>query len=111
MRIRLRYETTRALDQPGLVIAFVRSDGVACCNFSTEADNVDLGRLNGSGTIDLHTPPLRLVAELYTIHILVREKGFQKVLCAQIGATFHISHNLLDRHFGVYHEPGRWVHG
>jgi lipopolysaccharide transport system ATP-binding protein len=111
MRIRLRYAAARELERPGFVVAFIRSDGVACCNFSTDADGFDLGRVSGEGTIELHTPPLRLVADLYTIHILVREQGFQKVLCAQIGATFHISHHLLDRHFGVYHEPGRWEHG
>ena len=31
--------------------------------------------LSGSETIELLTPPLKLVAELYTIHVLVREAG------------------------------------
>ena len=54
-------------------------------------------------------PPLLLVAGLYTVEILVRERGFQKLICAQFGATFHVRDELLDMHFGVYHEPGVWT--
>jgi lipopolysaccharide transport system ATP-binding protein len=51
---------------------------------------------------------MRLVAEMYTVAILVREPGFGRVICSQTGGTFHVRHHLLDPHFGVYHEPGRW---
>ncbi len=109
MKLRLVYEANQPLHDPNFIIAFVRSDGVACCNFSTEADGVALGEIQGKGTIELQTPPIKLVSELYTISILIREKGFQKVLCAQIGSTFHVRHELYDTHFGVFHEPGQWV--
>lgn len=108
MRLRLRYETRAALAEPNFVVAFIRSDGVACCNYSTETDGVAIEAIDGGGTLELRTPPLKLVAELYTIHVLVREKGFKKVLCAQIGATFHVRHDLYNTHFGVFHEPARW---
>ena len=109
MKLRLVYEANQALDSPNFIIAFIRSDGVACCNFSTEADGLTLGEIQGKGVIELQTPPLKLVSELYTISILIREKGFQRVLCAQIGSTFHVRHELYDTHFGVFHEPGRWI--
>jgi lipopolysaccharide transport system ATP-binding protein len=109
MRLRLEYEAHHALDNPNFIIAFIRSDGVACCNFSSEADGLALGEIHGKGVLELQTPPLKLVSELYTISILIREKGFQRVLCAQIGSTFHVRHELYDTHFGVFHEPGRWV--
>jgi lipopolysaccharide transport system ATP-binding protein len=109
MRLRIGYNARQPIDNPSFVIAFIRSDGIACCNYSTEADGIELGNLNGGGVLELSTPPLSLVSELYTIHILVREKGFQKVLCAQIGTTFHVRHDLLDRHFGVFHEAGEWT--
>jgi lipopolysaccharide transport system ATP-binding protein len=109
MRLRLKYTTHQPIESPSFVIAFIRSDGVACCNYSTETDGIELGSLEEGGVLELSTPPLSLVSELYTIHILVREKGFQKVLCAQIGTTFHVRHDLLDRHFGIFHEPGEWV--
>lgn len=108
MKLRLQYETRQPVKNPNFIIAFVRSDGVACCNYSTEADGVLADRVSGKGIIELLIPPLKLVAELYTIHVLVREKGFQKMLCAQIGSTFHIRHHLLDTNFGVFHESAQW---
>ncbi|HUK63131.1 MAG TPA: ABC transporter ATP-binding protein [Dongiaceae bacterium] len=108
MRIRLGYETRSAVTRPNFIVALVRSDGVACCNYSTEADGLDLGTVRGRGVVELEIPVLRLVAEMYTIAILVREPGFGKVICSQTGGTFHVRHHLLDPHFGVYHEPGRW---
>ena len=109
MKLRLRYEIRRPLNNPpSFVVAFIRSDEVACCNYSTEADGINIDQVNGMGFIELLTPPLKLVAELYTIHVLIWEKGFHKLICAQIGSTFHIRHHLFDMHFGVFHEPGQW---
>ena len=109
MKLRLRYETREPVESPSVIVAFVRSDGVACCNYSSETDGIVLDRIGGTGVIELRTPPLKLVAELYSVHVLVREKGFQKLLCAQIGSTFHVRHALFDTHFGVYHEPAQWL--
>jgi lipopolysaccharide transport system ATP-binding protein len=111
MTVRLEYETREPVVDPSFVVAFIRSDEVAVCNFSTEADDVKTGRLDGKGFIEFRTPPLKLVSETYTVRILVREKGFQKLLCAQVGSTFHIRHPLYDTHFGVFHEPAQWQLG
>lgn len=110
IRLRLRCKTRRPIEEPNIIIAFIRSDGVACCNFSNEADGVSLDWLEGESTLELITPPLKLVAELYTVHILVRERGFEKLICAQIGGTFHVRHELFDVNFGVFHEAADWVH-
>ena len=111
MKVRLTYEAHRQLESPSFIVAFVRSDGVACCNYSNESDGFSLGTLHGQGSLELVTPPLSLVAESYTIHVLVRAKGFQELLSAQIGATFHVRHELFDAHFGVFHEPAQWSLG
>jgi lipopolysaccharide transport system ATP-binding protein len=111
MRVRIDYAATRSVDAPNFVIAIVRSDGVACCSYSTELDGVVVDMSTGHGTIELLTPPLALVSELYRIEILVREKGFQKLICAQAGGSFHVRHPMLDMHFGVFHEPGEWELG
>jgi lipopolysaccharide transport system ATP-binding protein len=108
MKLRLRYDARRRLENPNFIVAFVHSDGIACCNYSSELDGMVIEAANGAGSVDLMTPPLKLVSELYTIHVLVRERGFQQLLCAQIGATFHIRDDLLDTHFGVFHEAAEW---
>lgn len=109
MKLRLRYQTRQVVENPNFIIAFVRSDGVACCNYSSEVDDVLIDQVNGEGVIELLTPPLKLVAELYTIHIIVRKIGFQELLCAQIGSTFHIRHELFNTHFGVFHDSATWA--
>ena len=108
LRLRIRYTASKQLSSPNFIIAVIRSDGVACCNYCTETDGVDLGMVRGSGVLELLTPPLKLVAELYTVHVLVRESGFQKLLCAQVAATFHIRDPLFDTAFGVFHECAEW---
>jgi lipopolysaccharide transport system ATP-binding protein len=111
LRLKLTYETREPVEHPNFIVAFIRSDGVACCNFSTEADGLEVKRIDGIGTIELQTPPLKLVSELYTIHVLVREKGLGRLLCAQIASTFHVRHSTYDIHFGVFHERAEWRWG
>lgn len=108
MTLHLTYETRETVDQPNFIVAFIRSDGVACCNYSSEADGVSLRTLDRTGVIEVQTPPLKLVAESYTVSVLIRENGFQRVLCAQMGGAFHMRHPLYNTHFGVFHEPATW---
>ncbi|MEO8062825.1 MAG: ABC transporter ATP-binding protein [Pseudomonadota bacterium] len=108
MHVRLHYDTRQTVEDPNFIVAFVRSDGVAACNYSTELDGLNLGQVNGAGYIDLELPPLKLVSEMYTISVIIREKGFQQILCGQMAGTFHVKHDLFNTHFGVFHEPGQW---
>jgi lipopolysaccharide transport system ATP-binding protein len=108
LRIRLSFNTKRTLADPNFIVAFIRADGLACCNYSSEADGVPTGRITGPGHIEIEVPALKLVSDMYCVSILVRERGFGRVLCGQIGATFHVRHSLFDTHFGVYHEPATW---
>ena len=109
LRLRMEFKVLRPVEAPNFIVAFVRSDGVACCCYSTELDGVSVDVSGQAGAIELLTPPLSLIAELYTVEILVRENGFQKLICAQFGATFHVRDPLLDMNFGVFHEAGAWT--
>lgn len=106
--IRVGYKARKPLRNPGFIIAFVRSDGVPCCNYSTETDGIATGWVSGVGELEVTLPPLKLVSDLYTIHILAREPGFQNLLCSQVGSTFHVRHPILNTHFGVFHESAEW---
>jgi lipopolysaccharide transport system ATP-binding protein len=110
LRLRIALEALGPpVERPNLIVAFIRSDGVACCCYSTELDGVCVDLTGDQAVVELTTPPLLLVADLYTIEILVREQGFQRLVCAQIGATFHVRHPELDLNFGVFHQPGQWA--
>ena len=106
--IRLTYEVRRPVHSPNFMVSFVRSDGVTCCTYSTEVDGLATGCVSSAGVIELRIPPLKLVAEMYTVHVTVRDKGFQQILCAQVATTFHVRDSLLDINFGVFHEPAKW---
>jgi lipopolysaccharide transport system ATP-binding protein len=107
MTVRLTYNATRAVQSPNFIVAFLRSDSVACCNYSSDADGFGMRHVQGRGVIEFTTPPLKLVAEVYSISVLVRGATFD-LMCAQHGGTFHVRHTLYDAHFGVFHESAEW---
>ena len=107
MRVKIRYRTSRRIERPDFRIGVNRADELHCCSYSTHADNVDLPALEGEGVIQLMTPPLRLVADMYTTTIAVRERGNQ--LASQLGETFHIRHPVFQANtYGVFQEAGEW---
>jgi lipopolysaccharide transport system ATP-binding protein len=109
MRVRICYRARRPVERPHFLCAIKRSDQTLCCNFSSYYDKVDLASIIGDGTIELLTPPLKIASDRYTIQIGVREKSFGQLLSGQIGASFHLRHEVFQANeFGVFHEPGQW---
>lgn len=108
MRVRLKFSVRRTIKNPNFLVSFIRSDEVACCNYNTMMDGFTLASLDSDGVIELLTPPLNLVAESYRIYVLVRDSKFERLYSAQTGKTFHIRHDLLNTHFGVFHAEGEW---
>ena len=108
LRLRLRYEVRQPVEDLSFVVAFIRSDGVACCNHVTALDGFRPPTAVGQRVIDLRTPPLKLVAETYQIQVLARDRSFHRLYTAQYGPSFHVRDELLSTHFGVYHEPAEW---
>ncbi len=108
--IRLHYDVPHPIRDANVVVALVRADNVTCCNYSTHTDGLRLPRLAGAGTLELRTPPLRLAADVYTVHVLIWDRGFHRLYSAQYGTSFHVRHPLYSSaHFGVFHESGRWT--
>lgn len=108
MRVRLSYAASREIEKPNFVVAFIRSDEVACCNYSTATDSFSIPSLCGDGTIEVHTPPLKIVSESYSVHVLVWDEDFQRMYCFHKGPNFHVRHHLYSTHFGVFHEEAEW---
>jgi lipopolysaccharide transport system ATP-binding protein len=108
MRIRFTFEAPQPVSHPNFNLSFIRSDNVACCNFNMTMDGVSIPSLAGKGTIEVLTPPLKLVSELYAIHVMVWDPKFERLYSAQLGITFHVRHQMLSTHFGVFHESAKW---
>jgi lipopolysaccharide transport system ATP-binding protein len=109
MRVRLQYRATHPVADPNFCVALIRSDNVACCNFSSALDKFATGKVVGEGTIELAIPPLKLVADLYSLQVLVWDASFKRLHCAQTGPDFHVRDPLLSTEFGVFHEAAEWA--
>lgn len=108
MRVRLAFHAPNRLTRPNFVVCLLRSDGVACCNYSTAADRFPIESVHDSGTLDVLSPTIKLVSETYSIQVLVWDEHFTTLHCAQTGPGFHVRHPVFSTHFGVYHESGEW---
>jgi len=107
MTFRIHYETTRPLMEPDIRVGINRLDDVHCCSYSTQSDGVSPKVLEGSGVIEMTTPPLNLTSELYTVTVVVRERN--ELLNAQMANTFHVRHEVIQPNtFGVFHDAGEW---
>ncbi|MBO0799758.1 MAG: ABC transporter ATP-binding protein [Blastocatellia bacterium] len=108
MRVRIHYEVRRPVKYPNFYLGIRRSDNVACCSFSAARDGVTAPLLEQSGMIELLTPPLRLVSDLYGTYAVIWDQEFKKLYCGQIGPNFHVRDDVLNSEFGVFHEPAEW---
>jgi len=108
MRVRLTFEAPHRVMNPNVNVSFIRSDNVACCNYNMAMDGFMIPFLVGRETIEVLMPPLKLVSELYTVEVRVWDAKFEKLYCAQMGTTFHVRHQILNTHFGVFHESAEW---
>lgn len=109
LKLRIKYKTFERVERPDFRIGYNRADDVHCHSYSSVADGVDVPFIDGEGVVELHTPPMKLVSDLYTLTISVRERSFGRILTAQIGSTFHVRHPVYASNaFGVFHEAGEW---
>ena len=108
VRLWIKYEMRQNISCSNFVLALMRSDGVACCSYSSELDGFRITPGLGQGEFEVLLPPLKLVSELYAVHVIVWDGKFQQLYGAQIGGSFHVRHQLFSTHFGVYHETAEW---
>lgn len=108
MRVRIHYELRRPIKFPNFYLSFQRSDNVWCCSFSAARDGITVPLLDESGFIELLTPPIRLVSDLYGTYAAVWDADFKNLYSAQTGPNFHVRDELLNPDFGVFHEPAEW---
>ena len=108
MLVRIHYELRTPIKFPNFYLSFQRSDNVWCCSFSAARDGATTPLLRKSGFIELLTPPLRLVSDLYGAYAAVWDREFKTLYSAQIGPNFHVRDETLNSDFGVFHEPAEW---
>ena len=108
MRINVRYQLRNCTCVPNFNVAFVRSDDLPVCNYNMAMDGFAPPVRDGRGAFQIELPAIKLVADVYAIHINVWDMKFETLLCAQEAGSFHVRDPLLTTDFGVFHEPVRW---
>jgi lipopolysaccharide transport system ATP-binding protein len=108
MRVRIHYELRRPIKFPNFYISFRRSDNIWCCSYSAARDGITVPLLKESGVIELLTPPIRLVSDLYDTYLAVWDQEFKNLYSAQSGPNFRVRDEVLNSNFGVFHEPAEW---
>jgi lipopolysaccharide transport system ATP-binding protein len=109
MTVKVRYKAFRPVERPDFRVGLDRTDEIHACTYSSIDDRIDIPSVNGEGEITLKTPPLKLVSDLYSCNIVVRERGHGRILCAQIGGHFHVRHPVYSTTaYGVFHEDAQW---
>lgn len=108
MRVRIHYDLRRPIEFPNFYLSFQRSDNVWCCSFSAARDGATAPLLKKSGFIELLTPPLRLVSDLYAAYAAVWDQEFKNLYSAQTGPNFQVRDETLNADLGVFHEPAEW---
>jgi lipopolysaccharide transport system ATP-binding protein len=109
MTIRMRYVANQRVERPDFRIGFRRSDDVHCMTFSSFADGLDIPYALGEGVVEVRTPPITLVSDVYATSAVVRERGFGHIVSAQIGGSVHVRHPVFAANaFGVFHQSGQW---
>ena len=112
MIIKLRYRTNRPIQRPLFGVGMNRSDDVHCCTFTSIDAELEIPMVDGEGELEITTPPIKLIADLYTATIYVREHGYGPLEAAQIGGTFHVRHPVFasPAAYGIFHEGAQWRH-
>jgi len=111
MRIRVGFEALNEIKDPNFSVSFFRADNVACCNFNAAMDGFIVPSVSGKGSVELLTPPLKLVAAQYATNVIVRNAKSAQLYTAQVGERFHVRHHVLNDHYGVFHEAAVWSWG
>lgn len=111
MRIRISYNAPTPVEAPNFHCAIRRMDDLLCCNFNSVADGVLIDSIEGEGTLEFITESMPLVSEQYRVEVLIRPRGFETVVAAQTGASFHVRHEQFNAEgFGVFHRKADWTH-
>jgi lipopolysaccharide transport system ATP-binding protein len=112
MTVRIKYKAFRPVERPDFRVGLDRADEVHCCTYSSIDDGADIPVVRGEGMVELKTPPLKLVSDLYSVNVIVRERGHGRTLCAQIGGHVHVRHpEFASSGYGVFHEDANWSIG
>jgi ABC-2 type transport system ATP-binding protein len=106
---RLHYELADPIDGPVFGLAIYTLDGVQVTGPNTRDEDVELGCLEGSGTVDFHIPRLMLVRGIYDLSVALVDHSLLHTYDHRHRAfRFDVERGDPHDQFGVASMGGSW---
>jgi lipopolysaccharide transport system ATP-binding protein len=110
LQVRIKFVAHQPIVNPVFRVQIYRDDGVFCHGMNTERDEINLGQVDGQGTIALRYAALRLLSGDYSVHVSVLLSQFDEIPLHEMVASqgIHIESKIKDGG-GIFAMPTEWI--
>lgn len=110
LELRIRFISHRLFVNPILRVQFYRSDGLFCHGTNTERHGINLGEIQGEGSIVIRFPDLGLLGGDYSIRVSALFTQYDEIPIYQfvVCPGIHVENKMRDGG-GVFAMPAEWI--
>ena len=110
LQVRIKFVAHQPIVNPVFRVQIYRDDGVFCHGMNTERDEINLGQIDGQGTIVLRYPTLRLLSGDYSVGVSVLLSQFDEIPLHELVASqgIHVESKMKDGG-GIVAMPTEWI--
>lgn len=110
LQVRVQYVAHQSIFNPVFRVQIYRSDGLFCHGMNTERHEMNLGRIDGEGTIILRYPALKLLSGEYSIRVSVLLSQYDEIPLHELVASqgIHMESKMKDGG-GIFAMPTEWI--
>jgi lipopolysaccharide transport system ATP-binding protein len=107
LKVKVEYVAHKRIERPIFMVGVFRDDGLKCYETSTEADNVYIEAVEGTGTVNLTFGSLSLMRGNYWLGVSIFDQNWDKAFDyrGQM-APFQVLGNTPGT--GIFHTPHKW---
>jgi lipopolysaccharide transport system ATP-binding protein len=110
LQLLIRFISHRLFVNPVLRVQFYRSDGLFCHGTNTERHGINLGEIQGEGSVVVRFPDLGLLGGDYSIRVSVLFTQHDEIPIHQfvVSPGIHVENKMKDGG-GVFAMPSEWI--
>ncbi len=110
LQVRVQYVAHQSIFNPVFRVQIFRSDGLFCHGMNTERHEMNLGRIDGEGTIILRYPALKLLNGDYSIRVSVLLSQYVEIPLHEfvVSQGIHMESKMKDGG-GIFAMPTEWI--
>ena len=110
LQVRIKFVAHQPIFNPVFRVQIYRDDGVFCHGMNTEREEINLGQIDGQGTIVLRYAALRLLSGDYSVRVSVLLSQFDEIPLHELVASqgIHMESKMKDGG-GIFAMPTEWI--